>query len=86
MQPLRSSTLVFPPRPLPAFVPQNTSGENERNLPNSTLMRAEEIQDRGQSAAPTPKSIDFKPRELLGSASGELGLRKYLQRASNPSW
>src|SRR6202795_1953899 len=32
----------------------------------------------GQSA-PTPKSIDFKPGTLLGSVSGELGLRKYLE-------
>ena len=28
---------------------------------------------------PTPKAIDFKPGQLLGSVSGELGLRKYLQ-------
>jgi formate dehydrogenase len=28
---------------------------------------------------PTPKAIDFKPGELLGSVSGELGLRKYLE-------
>ena len=32
----------------------------------------------GQTA-PTPKSIDFTPGELLGSKSGELGLRKYLE-------
>src|SRR6202051_1955128 len=32
----------------------------------------------GQSA-PTPKAIDFKPGELLGSVSGELGLRKFLE-------
>lgn len=32
----------------------------------------------GQTA-PTPKSIDFNPGELLGSVSGELGLRKYLE-------
>jgi formate dehydrogenase len=32
----------------------------------------------GQTA-PTPKSIDFKPGELLGCVSGELGLRKYLE-------
>src|ERR1700676_870749 len=31
----------------------------------------------GQTA-PTPKQIDFKPGELLGSVSGELGLRKFL--------
>ncbi|MBK4995419.1 NAD-dependent formate dehydrogenase [Pseudomonas sp. S37] len=28
---------------------------------------------------PTPKAIDFKPGELLGSVGGELGLRKYLE-------
>lgn len=28
---------------------------------------------------PTPKGIDFNPGELLGSVSGELGLRKYLE-------
>jgi len=29
---------------------------------------------------PSPKRIDFKPGELLGSVSGELGLRKYLEQ------
>jgi formate dehydrogenase len=33
----------------------------------------------GGQTAPTPKEIDFKPGELLGSVSGELGLRKYLE-------
>ncbi|MDT5267334.1 MAG: formate dehydrogenase, partial [Mycobacterium sp.] len=28
---------------------------------------------------PTPSAIDFTPGELLGSVSGELGLRKYLE-------
>src|ERR1700744_4806 len=28
---------------------------------------------------PSPKGIDFKPGVLLGSVSGELGLRKYLE-------
>ncbi|ASF46988.1 NAD-dependent formate dehydrogenase [Methylovulum psychrotolerans] len=28
---------------------------------------------------PTPKAIDFKPGALLGSVSGELGLRRYLE-------
>src|ERR671919_522817 len=28
---------------------------------------------------PTPKAIDFKPGELLGSVSGELGLRSFLE-------
>ncbi len=29
--------------------------------------------------APTPSAIDFNPGELLGSVSGELGLRKFLE-------
>jgi formate dehydrogenase len=29
---------------------------------------------------PTPKGIDFTPGQLLGSVSGELGLRKYLEK------
>jgi formate dehydrogenase len=33
----------------------------------------------GGQAAPTPKKIDFRPGELLGSVSGELGLRQYLE-------
>ncbi|WP_158945476.1 NAD-dependent formate dehydrogenase [Granulicella sp. S190] len=33
----------------------------------------------GGQTAPTPKQIDFIPGELLGSVSGELGLRKYLE-------
>lgn len=28
---------------------------------------------------PTPQAIDFKPGTLLGSVSGELGLRKFLE-------
>ena len=31
------------------------------------------------SAQPTPEAIDFTPGHLLGSVSGELGLRKYLE-------
>src|SRR6202140_2517608 len=33
----------------------------------------------GGQTTPTPKAIDFKPGELLGSVSGELGLRKFLE-------
>jgi formate dehydrogenase len=32
---------------------------------------------------PTPSAIDFKPGELLGSVSGELGLRKFLEKAGH---
>ena len=33
----------------------------------------------GGQRTPTPKAIDFTPGELLGSVSGELGLRHYLE-------
>jgi formate dehydrogenase len=33
----------------------------------------------GGQTAPTPQSIDFTPGQLLGSVSGELGLRKFLE-------
>ncbi len=33
----------------------------------------------GGQTLPTPKAIDFQPGTLLGSVSGELGLRKYLE-------
>ncbi len=37
----------------------------------------------GGQTAPTPKRIDFNPGELLGSVSGELGLRKFLQEGGH---
>jgi formate dehydrogenase len=33
----------------------------------------------GGQTLPTPKAIDFQPGALLGSVSGELGLRRYLE-------
>ena len=33
----------------------------------------------GGQSAPTPEHIDFTPGQLLGSVSGELGLRKFLE-------
>jgi formate dehydrogenase len=33
----------------------------------------------GGQTAPTPKALDFTPGELLGSVSGALGLRKFLE-------
>jgi formate dehydrogenase len=33
----------------------------------------------GGQTAPTPKAVDFTPGELLGSVTGALGLRKFLQ-------
>ncbi|WKD48521.1 NAD-dependent formate dehydrogenase [Microbulbifer spongiae] len=35
------------------------------------------------SSLPSPQSIDFTPGELLGSVSGELGLRKFLESAGH---
>ncbi|HEV2746463.1 MAG TPA: NAD-dependent formate dehydrogenase [Allosphingosinicella sp.] len=45
--------------------------------PRDDLPRIDVYPD-GQTL-PTPKAIDFRPGELLGSVSGELGLRRYLE-------
>ncbi|MGX9576736.1 NAD-dependent formate dehydrogenase [Mesorhizobium sp. f-mel] len=37
----------------------------------------------GGQTLPTPKAIDFEPGVLLGSVSGELGLRPFLESAGN---
>jgi formate dehydrogenase len=37
----------------------------------------------GGQTTPTPEGIDFTPGELLGSVSGELGLRKFLEEAGH---
>jgi formate dehydrogenase len=37
----------------------------------------------GGQTLPTPKAIDFRPGALLGSVSGELGLRKFLEAAGH---
>ncbi|HEX5036532.1 MAG TPA: NAD-dependent formate dehydrogenase [bacterium] len=41
-----------------------------------------EVYPDGQTL-PTPKRIDFKPGQLLGSVSGALGLRKFLEEAGH---
>ena len=46
-------------------------------MPGTICRRSTAIPD-GQTL-PTPKAIDFQPGTLLGSVSGELGLRKYLE-------
>ena len=37
----------------------------------------------GGQTLPTPSALDFTPGELLGSVSGELGLRKFLEAAGH---
>ena len=47
----------------------------------NTIPKLEQYPD-GQSM-PSPKSIDFNPGELLGSISGELGLRKFIENSGH---
>ena len=49
--------------------------------PRDDLPRIERYPD-GQTL-PTPKAIDFQPGQLLGSVSGELGLRQFLEGAGH---
>ena len=49
-----------------------------RKPTRATTVPQPKIYPDGQTL-PTPKAIDFKPGTLLGSVSGELGLRKYLE-------
>jgi formate dehydrogenase len=37
----------------------------------------------GGQTAPTPRAVDFTPGQLLGSVSGELGLRRFLEGAGH---
>ncbi len=49
--------------------------------PRDDIPKIERYPD-GQTT-PTPSAIDFSPGELLGSVSGELGLRKFLEDAGH---
>ena len=51
------------------------------DYPRDDLPKLERYPD-GQTL-PTPKAIDFRPGALLGSVSGELGLRKFLEEAGH---
>ena len=51
------------------------------SYPRDDLPKIDRYPD-GQ-ALPTPKAIDFRPGQLLGSVSGELGLRSYLESAGH---
>jgi formate dehydrogenase len=48
-----------------------------KSYPRDDIPKFDDYPD-GQTL-PTPKAIDFKPGALLGSVSGELGLRKFLE-------
>jgi formate dehydrogenase len=51
------------------------------SYPRDDLPKIDRYPD-GQ-ALPSPKAIDFRPGQLLGSVSGELGLRNYLESAGH---
>jgi formate dehydrogenase len=52
-------------------------GGYPKSYPRDAIPKLERYPD-GQKL-PTPKAIDFTPGQLLGSVSGELGLRKFLE-------
>jgi formate dehydrogenase len=52
-----------------------------KSYPRDDLPHVEKYPD-GQSL-PTPRAIDFQPGQLLGSVSGELGLRSFLEAAGH---
>lgn len=56
-------------------------GGYPKTYPRDDLPKLERYPD-GQSL-PSPKAIDFKPGALLGSVSGELGLRPFLEGAGH---
>jgi formate dehydrogenase len=58
--------------PVPGYPPE---------YPRNDIPTISEYPD-GQKT-PTPSAIDFTPGELLGSVSGELGLRKFLEDAGH---
>ena len=57
------------------------AGGYPTSYPRDDLPKIDRYPD-GQTL-PTPKAIDFRPGQLLGSVSGELGLRNYLESAGH---
>jgi formate dehydrogenase len=51
------------------------------SYPRDSIPKIDRYPD-GQST-PTPQAIDFTPGQLLGSVSGELGLRKFLEKGGH---
>jgi formate dehydrogenase len=56
-------------------------GGRPTSYPRDGIPKIERYHD-GQTT-PTPKTIDFTPGELLGSVSGELGLRRFLEEGGH---
>ena len=52
-------------------------GGMPKNYPLNSIPKLEKYPDG--MTLPTPKGLDFKPGDLLGCVSGELGLRKFLE-------
>ena len=52
-------------------------GGMPKSYPVASLPKLDKYPDG--MALPTPKGIDFKPGQLLGCVSGELGLRKLIE-------
>ena len=48
-----------------------------RSFPRDDIPKIQQYP--GGQTVPTPRGIDFRPGELLGSVSGELGLRRFLE-------
>jgi formate dehydrogenase len=57
------------------------AGGYPTSYPRDDLPKIERYPD-GQTL-PSPSAIDFQPGQLLGSVSGELGLRKFLEAAGH---
>ena len=53
------------------------SSRDPKSYPRNDIPKLDHYPD-GQTL-PSPKAIDFKPGALLGSVSGERGLRKFLE-------
>ena len=60
-----------------AFIYHDPVDGYPKSYPRDDLPKIEHYP--GGQTLPAPKAIDFKPGALLGSVSGELGLRKYLE-------
>ena len=57
------------------------AGGYPNSYPRDDLPKIDRYPD-GQTL-PSPSAIDFQPGQLLGSVSGELGLRKFLEAAGH---